>query len=195
MPKLLFPKAGVHADDDDDELSPLDRPTQFSLARVATGTRNLIENAEEAQLQAEAKENREVLLPGVDAATAWAFVKGVNEKAGGRRIARSKSLYEQDGSEWRAMWRVKEGFALFFHETWTDLHHLMRYFELIEKNEAPDTSLLEWLVVARVVPAKTARDCVEKFKAAHIPLAKEDCDRLLMAADVAEQITQGEGKA
>lgn len=174
----------------DEEENILDRPREFRLARIAHGERNVMGTATEMQMQAKAREKREVLLPGVDLATAWAVERGANKKAHGK-VCRAEPMDERSES---GLAYLETGWALFFRETWRDMHHLVRYFDLIEKNEAPDTSLLEWLVAARVVPAEVARACAKKFRKEDPPLCEEDAMRIEISAEAADDIER-EAKA
>lgn len=175
----------------DEEENPLDRDFVFHLSRVAHGERNVLDSDIEVMMQAEAKERREVLLPYVDIATAWALTRGANDKAK-TKIARAVAVSGRPSS---SVAYLETGWAVYLHETCVDLHHLVRYFDLIEKNEAPDTPLLEWLVACRVVAPAIARYCAKKFRNGDefpIPLADEDAERLLMAAEVAVEIQKNE---
>lgn len=90
--------------------------------------------------------------------------------------------------------RASVGFAVFMHESWNKLHYIVRYFDLVEKNEAPDTPLLEWLIMVGAVDTETAKKTVEQFRAAHklgrtlVVLDDEDLQRLQVAIDVRLQL-------
>lgn len=175
----------------------------FKLARVAHGQRNLIESSEEAELQYRAKQMREVLLPGVDAATAWAMcqqapIVGLAIHAVKlRNVLPEQCTDPTDAAALQAaadLGIAQRGFAVFIPEKWAGLHHLVRYFDLIEKNEAPDTPLLEWLLTAGAVASELARTTVRRFTkkvtfGRHVfKLDKVDAERLTVAAEVRQQL-------
>jgi hypothetical protein len=106
---------------------------------------------------------------------------GVEESAEAWQIASDTALAER-------------GFAVRMPEAWPALHHVVRYFDLIEKNEAPDTSLLEWLVTVGVVTTSVVTRTLRHFakpvtvgRHAFV-LAEEDVVRLKMASEVREQL-------
>lgn len=175
----------------------------FKLARVAHGQRNLIDGLEEEQLQYRAKKMHEVLLPGVDAATAWAMcqqspIVGLAIHAVRLNNVAPDPCYDPTDAEAFQVAadqpRVERGFAVVIPEKWAGLHHLVRYFDLIEKNEAPDTSLLEWLVTAGAVATEIAVKTVARFKkkltmGRHaFKLDPDDAARLVLAAEVRAEL-------
>lgn len=170
----------------------------FKLARVAHGQRNLIESVEEAQLQYRAKQMREVLLPGVDAATAWALCQQSPIVGLAIHVMQLRNVPPEpctDPTDAAALQAAADlaiaqrGFAVFIPEKWAGLHHLVRYFDLIEKGEAPDTPLLEWLLTAGAVAADIAKKTVARFAkrvtfGRHaFKLDKGDAERLVLAAE------------
>lgn len=175
----------------------------FKLSRIAHGQRNIVETTEEANLQYRAQKMREILLPGVDAATAWAMcaqspVVGLAIHAERlNNVSPDPCTTPDDPEEWQIAIdrpRVSRGFAVLIPEKWPGLHHLVRYFDLIEKNEAPDTPLLEWLVTSGAVAPDVATKTVERFKkrltmGRHaFELDPEDAARLKLAAEVRVQL-------
>lgn len=181
-------------------------PLTFKLARCAHGSRNWMDTYEEIELQAEAQKRREVLLPGVDIATAWAMVRSATPPMGVRRLGagaqrnwKTETVADPEARQVAADTALAEsGFAVFIPERWDKLHHVVRYFELIERNEAPDTSLLEWLVSAGAVPRDVVAQTTKHFKSITtlgrhaFVMDPEDLMRLDVAAEVREQLVAEE---
>lgn len=213
----------------------------FKLARTAHGERNMVETWEEQLLQEEAKGLRCVMIPGLDAATAWAMVKtnaGVRVPVDTRKrvtadgivfeeeqhisieVVSAKTMRERnlgfenellrrsgkpegvasaaELQEVADLARASVGFAVFMHESWKKLPHIVRYFDLIEKNEAPDTPLLEWLIMVGAVDTESAKATVKRFKnivkSGRTPLVldEEDIMRIKAAVDVRLQLEADE---
>lgn len=183
-------------------------PLTFKLSRVAHGQRNVMTSYEEEALQSEAKANREVMLPGVDIATAWAFqstgmrVKRITPTALKTEYLSAKDLAQHPFLQGDAAARqtasdtllAENGFAVFMPEKWGKLHHVVMYFDLIEKNEAPDTTLLEWLITNGCFTGDVARRTVARFTKKNtlgrsvFVLHPDDAARLKMATDVRVQL-------
>lgn len=198
----------------------------FELARIATSKRNLIETTEEDELHHEAKRFREVWLPGLDIATAFALAKtgGGVQTPHERDVIHARQL---SGLDWQAqaasaerirqqlnvksaepsaellqqsadLTRVAGGWVVLMHESWPKLHHIVRYFDLIEKNEAPDTPLLEWLIAMGVVPRLVALKTADRFTKPRqvgrtfFVLAETDAARIKLAVDVRKEVEKAE---
>lgn len=173
-------------------------PLTFKLSRIATGTRNLVENAEEDMLQNHASATNRVLLPYVDIATAWALSRRTAvDTTAIKTLSQFLMMAGTSPEGWQIAAdraRCEHGWAVFFPATWEHLHHIVRYFDLIEKNEAPDTPFLEWLVMAGVVTVKAAEATVARFAKPLesgryvFVLDPEDLMRIKMAAEVRAQL-------
>lgn len=194
----------------------MDKVTRFKLAREATGTRNQADSFEESKLAEEARKAREVLLPGVDMVTALTMHVRLLGPSGrpvvdykelsvpGMEFAQMVRLHQRDPAELQLQIDtalVSKGYAVFMHESWKHLHHVVRYYELIEKNEAPDTSLLEWLVTMGVVRPRRARNAARHFSEHLVKVGRtkfmldeDDAERLKMAAQAREQIEKEEAE-
>jgi hypothetical protein len=177
----------------------------FKLARVAHGQRNVADSWEEQFLHRQAADRKAVLLPGLDAATAWAMgrIKDIDYF----ELRAFRATPDIDRPSDPALWQeaadralVSRGWAVFMPMDWKHLHHVVRYFDLIEQNEAPDTPLLEWLIAVGVVSPKAARTTLTFFTAACIfgrttfVLHEDDVARIKLAVEVRRQL-EAEEKA
>ena len=194
-------------------------PLPFKLARFAHGKRNLMDTGEEISLQAEAQQRREVCMPGVDLATAWAMVRSARKLKIKQRepIIRMKQMTSTDLGFVEANYdraqtakelqigadtaRVSVGYCVFIHESWSKMPHLVRYFELVERNEAPDSPLLEWLIMVGAVHTEAAKATAGHFRnvtrvgRTFFVLCEEDLARINMAVDVRLQLEAEEEAA